>query len=96
VRDQISARELKYWELLEKIDPWGQARDDYRAAKICQAFRGGNIADIMKEFDYSEPVPTDDQEDDRFYEAAKKKAKVKSKKSLAPDTAGGKSKKRKP
>ena len=31
----MSAAELARWELLESIDPWGQRRDDYRAAVIC-------------------------------------------------------------
>jgi len=76
VRDRVSALELKKWELLEKIDPWGQARDDFRAAKICQAFRGGSLNEILKEFDFSEPAESAEQ-DDTFYEAAKKKANVK-------------------
>lgn len=28
----MSSRELVEWELLERIDPWGQRRDDWRAA----------------------------------------------------------------
>jgi len=39
-------------ELLEKIDPWGQSRDDYRAARIIQSFAGGKIRDILKLFDF--------------------------------------------
>ena len=41
-------------ELLEKIDPWGQSRDDYRAARIIQSFTGGKIRNILKLFDFEE------------------------------------------
>lgn len=50
---------------METIDPWGARRDDYRAAKICQAMRGGRIDTILKEFDFE---PPDDRPDDDIEE----------------------------
>lgn len=34
--DRLSSREEIQWRLLENIDPWGQRREDYRAALIAQ------------------------------------------------------------
>jgi hypothetical protein len=59
---RLSAYEERQLEILESIDPWGQKRDDYRAAKIIQAFRGGRIKDILKEFDFETPGEQPDED----------------------------------
>lgn len=54
---QINASELLDWELLEDIDPWGQARDDYRfgmlAATITNALgvrKPGGLLFVTSDF----------------------------------------------
>jgi len=56
------------WYLLERIEPWGEKRADYRAARICEAIivaQGGKMkfADIIKMFDFE---PTPDQTDEEI------------------------------
>jgi len=44
VRERISAYELKQWELLETIQPWGGR---YLAARIIQSIAGGKLSEIL-------------------------------------------------
>jgi hypothetical protein len=38
---RLDAQERLEWEILEEVDPWGQRRDDYRAAMLAWVFTGG-------------------------------------------------------
>jgi hypothetical protein len=62
---------LLRWELLEDIQPWGQRRDDYRAAVICWTLASVNhsgkgrkpqLKDFLKPFDF-EPKPEQSDEE---------------------------------
>ena len=55
-------------ELLEKIDPWGQSRDDYRAARIIQSFAGGKMKDILKAFDFEDAEEQADEDVEGLFE----------------------------
>lgn len=37
LRIEVPVREQLDWQVLEKIDPWGQAREDARFAMLCSA-----------------------------------------------------------
>lgn len=43
----LSARELTEWEILEHVDPWGQAREDFRAALIAYMLYAVNRSEKM-------------------------------------------------
>lgn len=57
IRQRISAYELKQWELLESIQPWGSR---YLAARIIQSIAGGDINQILAALK-NEKIESDDE-----------------------------------
>jgi hypothetical protein len=57
VRCRVSALELKKWELLQYIEPWGPIG---LAARINQAFNGGSLYEIVCRY-IGEEKKTDDE-----------------------------------
>lgn len=77
----MDALELLEWRVLERIDPWGQTRDDWRIAKLgasLASFLGAKKAD-EKAIEASElllvfDAPPGSDEDDDVPEAPKQSA----------------------
>jgi hypothetical protein len=49
---RIDASERLDWQVLEDVDPWGQRRDDYRAAMLAWIMAGGKskMSDFILDF----------------------------------------------
>ena len=77
----MGAAELSRWELLESIDPWGQRRDDYRAAVICWTIascmttRAPSFERILAQFDFDrrDRQQSDDEMERIFQVIARRK-----------------------
>jgi hypothetical protein len=75
---RLSAREETELELLETIEPWGEKRADFRAARICEtiARANGSKADFdrfLKLFDFEPRKEQTPQESEEILEAAAKR-----------------------
>lgn len=72
----MSAYEAAQWQVLERIDPWGQRRADYRAARIIQAIcgimakRAPRLTEILKMFDFVTEPQSDEEIMDIFHHIA--------------------------
>jgi hypothetical protein len=62
---------LRQWEILEYIDPWGQRRDDHRAARLAQSFGvKGGFSQILEMFDFGPKAEQTEAESEAVLEAA--------------------------
>jgi hypothetical protein len=77
LKNILPAHEELNWQVLEKIDPWGEKRADYRAAVICLTIatcitsskgRKPKLSDFMKLFEF---VNDKQKDDDSFLERIK-------------------------
>jgi hypothetical protein len=68
---ELPLSEAIAWQLLETIEPWGEARADYRAAVICWTIASCNysgkgrrpqLKDFLKMFDFSIQKEQSDEE----------------------------------
>lgn len=55
---RLDAAERLDWQVLEEVDPWGQHRDDYRAALLAWIMSGhrNKIEDYLLDF-FRTPLP---------------------------------------
>lgn len=67
----MSAQELLDWQVLEKIDPWGQLRDDHRFAMLASTIANSQGVkkedgtlygpeDFLLKFEQPKPPPVQD------------------------------------
>ena len=72
----MSAYEFAQWKVLERIDPWGQRRADYRAARIVQAAcgimnkRAPRLTEILKMFNFVTEQQSTEEIMDIFHQIA--------------------------
>lgn len=62
----LTAKQFRYWEMYDEIEPFSDRRDDYRIASVCQMLynvnRGKNqkplpLKDFLLKFDAAEEKP---------------------------------------
>ena len=80
MRRRISALELKQWELLESIEPWGERRADIRAARLCETIirsNGGKATfkELLAMFEFERHQQTEAEADEILEAAAHRRGR---------------------
>lgn len=76
--ERMSERELQEWQLLEQLEPFGEVKEDYRAASICLTLYNVNrtkdskelsVEDFMVKFERSDQESDDEDTPDNAFMA---------------------------